>query len=346
VRNGRSARGIHRLTLGTTSKGNPGRYPLRQIYELASFLAALCPRHAGFSANGARLKRSAKSMPFEAAPRIHGTANLKNGASADFDPRCWTSLLKTGEGWWGPASPQNPPTARGIQDGKPAGYPTRGSAILLVREDADWMDSADAQPAKRKSLVLGAEPTAVMRFFAAGAVFFLWRYSWRRHEQKLKFGSETSTMEPCGGPRGCSPRDGFDNLRALIDPRRRSAKEAGRRLTSGGEQRGPMVGCIFRMRLSDPTSRRFEAHLGGGGVGGRMIARSLTESSSRELLTAEKTILSKWREALITLRRLENTVRFGWPIRSAASWEGRAVCFSVAVESLGGAPMAKQQAVG
>ncbi len=120
---------------------------------------------------------------------------------------------------------------------------------------------------------------------------------------------------------GLLTADGFDNLRALIDPRRRSGQGSGRsarpRHSAGrwsllypGEavERGRAIESICWMLL-----RRYGVVF-------------------REVLTRE-TILPKWREVLIALRRLEDRgeIRGG---RFVSGFIGEQFALPVAVESL------------
>ncbi len=164
---------------------------------------------------------------------------------------------------------------------------------------------------------LGADAGAALRFLRQrGASFFA---DVVRGTGKLKSEVETALWELVAA--GLLTADGFDNLRALIDPTRRSGQGSGRSsrprhstgrwsLLYSGEthDHGRAVEAICWMLL-----RRYGIVF-------------------RELLIRE-TILPKWRELLITLRRLEDRgeVRGG---RFVSGFLGEQFALPVAVESL------------
>ena len=127
---------------------------------------------------------------------------------------------------------------------------------------------------------------------------------------------------------GLVTADGFDNLRALIDPRRRAGQGSGRSarprhsagrwsLLYGGLYAGDGADAAYRGRAVEATCTML---LGRYGV------------VFRDLL-ARETILPKWRELLIAFRRLEDRgeVRGG---RFVSGFIGGQFALPVAVESL------------
>jgi ATP-dependent Lhr-like helicase len=93
---------------------------------------------------------------------------------------------------------------------------------------------------------------------------------------------------------GLITADGFDNLRALIDPKRRSGQGSGR--TSRPRHSSGRWSLLYSDD-TDNRSRALEATC--------WMLLHRYGIVFRELLTRE-TILPKWREMLITLRRLED----------------------------------------
>src|SRR5207245_3611060 len=144
---------------------------------------------------------------------------------ADFDPKVLDQLCLTGAVGWGRLSP-HPATLEALTDGKRRVIPTSVAPItFFVREDADWMiprrESIDVQPTG-----LSAGAGTVLQFLRQrGASFFA---DVVRGTAKLKAEVETALWELVAA--GLITADGFDNLRALIDPKRRAGQGRGRRV--------------------------------------------------------------------------------------------------------------------
>jgi ATP-dependent Lhr-like helicase len=138
-------------------------------------------------------------------------------------------------------------------------------------------------------------------------------------QPRLKSEVEAALWELVAG--GLVTADGFDNLRALIDPRRRSGQGSGK---------------TSRPRHS--TGRWSVLHAGDGPDRVAQLeatCRMLLNRYGvvfRELL-ARETILPTWRELLLTFRRLEDRgdVRGG---RFVANFIGEQFALPIAVESL------------
>ena len=99
---------------------------------------------------------------------------------------------------------------------------------FFVREEAEWMALPSVHSAHEEagSEIRGLSPSAcdVMEFLTAhGASFFV---DIVRSTGKLKAEVETGLWELVAA--GLVTADGFDNLRALIDPRRRSGQGSGK----------------------------------------------------------------------------------------------------------------------
>src|SRR3981189_589803 len=95
---------------------------------------------------------------------------------------------------------------------------------FFVREDADWMvpRHPGADPAEARGLSHGAQ--LVLNFLRQrGASFFA---DIVRGSGKLKAEIETALWELVAA--GLVTADGFDNLRSLIDPKRRAGQGSGR----------------------------------------------------------------------------------------------------------------------
>ena len=151
----------------------------------------------------------------------------------DYDPKWLDQLCLTGAVGWGRLSP-HPATldyssGRG-SEGEAAPrqrrvVPTSVAPItFFVREDADWMTPRHpgAEVSENNGLSHGAQK--VLDFLRQrGASFFA---DIVRGTEKLKAEIETALWELVAA--GLVTADGFDNLRSLIDPKRRAGQGSGR----------------------------------------------------------------------------------------------------------------------
>jgi ATP-dependent helicase Lhr and Lhr-like helicase len=153
----------------------------------------------------------------------------------DYDPKYLDQLCLTGAVGWGRLSP-HPATlesAAGRAGDSANGNPPRQRRVIptsvapitfFVREDADWMTPRHpgADTAQNNGLSEGAQ--RVLDFLRQrGASFFA---DIVRGTGKLKAEVETALWELVAA--GLVTADGFDNLRSLIDPKRRAGQGAGR----------------------------------------------------------------------------------------------------------------------
>jgi ATP-dependent Lhr-like helicase len=217
---------------------------------------------------------------------------------------------------WGRLSPH--PATLEAPSGPRRVVPTKVAPItFFVRDDADWMlphrDLGAGEPPP------GLSPNArdVFRCLQrAGASFFPDIVRGTKH---LKAEIETALWELVTA--GLATADGFDNLRSLIDPRRRAGHGSGR-TTRPRHSAG-------RWALLHPTagadrSSAIEAAcrmlLGRYGV------------VFRELLARESN-LPTWRELLMAFRRLEDRgeIRGG---RFVTGFIGEQFALPIAVETL------------
>src|SRR5690348_13878330 len=140
---------------------------------------------------------------------------------ADYDPKVLDQLCLTGAVGWGRLSP-HPATLEDSAEGKRRVIPTSVAPITFyVREEADWLPPhTDHQDGR--GLSHGARQ--VLEFLRQrGASFFA---DIVRGTGKLKAEIETALWELVAA--GLVTADGFDNLRSLIDPKRRSGQGSGR----------------------------------------------------------------------------------------------------------------------
>jgi ATP-dependent Lhr-like helicase len=236
---------------------------------------------------------------------------------ADYDPKWLDQLCLTGAVGWGRLSP-HPATlesSNGDHPNRRRVIPTSVAPItFFLREEADWMmphsSIADAQ---------GLSPVAGQVFELLrnrGASFFA---DIVRATGKLKAEIETGLWELVAA--GLVTADGFDNLRALIDPKRRAGQgigKAARPRHSAGRW------AILHADSAVEHDRRNEA------VCWMLLKRYGVVF--RDLLARESN-LPKWRELQLAFRRLEarGEIRGG---RFVDGFLGEQFALPVAVESL------------
>jgi len=154
----------------------------------------------------------------------------------DYDPKWLDQLCLTGAVGWGRLSP-HPATLEYSADRKTSNetsVPPRQRRVIptsvapitfFVREDSDWMmprHPAHGEQAENNGLSHGAQK--VLDYLKQrGASFFA---DIVRGTEKLKAEIETALWELVAA--GLVTADGFDNLRSLIDPKRRAGQGSGR----------------------------------------------------------------------------------------------------------------------
>jgi ATP-dependent helicase Lhr and Lhr-like helicase len=230
---------------------------------------------------------------------------------ANYDPKWLDQLCLTGAVGWGRLSP-HPATLEDSASGRRRVIPTSVAPItFFVREDADWM-----MPHRPEGDPKGlSEPArSVMNFLRErGASFFA---DLVRGTGKLKAEVETGLWELVAA--GIVTADGFDNLRSLIDPKRRSG------MASGRPRHTPGRWALLHSEQAAERNRAVEATCW-------MLLRRYG-IVFRDLLTRE-TNLPKWRELQLAFRRLEDRgeIRGG---RFVDGFMGEQFALPVAVESL------------
>jgi ATP-dependent helicase Lhr and Lhr-like helicase len=236
---------------------------------------------------------------------------------ANYDPKILDQLCLTGAVGWGRLSP-HPALLDDSREGTRRVIPTSVAPItFFIREESEWMmprrieDGADAA----KGLSPGA--AEVLQFLKQrGASFFP---DIVRGTGKLKSEVESALWELVAA--GIITADGFDNLRALIDPKRRSGQGHGR--TTRPRHSAGRWSLLYPIE-ADGRTAALEATC-------RMLLNRYGVVF-REVLTREA-ILPRWREVLLALRRLEDRgeIRGG---RFVSGFIGEQFALPVAVESL------------
>jgi ATP-dependent Lhr-like helicase len=290
---------IHRLTLGQLRKQIASVTPAQFMNWLFRW-QHLAPSTQLPGERGA-LEALQQLQGYE-APANSWERQILARRVPDYDPKFLDQLCLSGAVGWGRLSP-HPATLESPAEGRRRVIPTSVAPItFFVREEAEWM--TPRRPAEAaETLGLGPDAIAVLQFLRQrGASFFA---EIVRATAKLKSEVESALWELVAA--GLLTADGFDNLRALIDPKRRSGHGSGRAsrprhsagrwslLYSGEEpDRNAALEAICWMLL-----RRYGIVF-------------------REVLTRES-ILPKWREVLITLRRLEDRGEIRGAVSSAVS---------------------------
>jgi len=236
---------------------------------------------------------------------------------ANYDPKWLDQLCLTGAVGWGRLSP-HPATLEDSANGRRRVIPTSVAPItFFVREEADWMTSHS--PAADQPEARGLSDTArqVLEFLRQrGASFFA---DIVRGTGKLKAEVETALWELVAA--GVVTADGFDNLRSLIDPKRRAGQGSGRtarpRHSSGRWALLYTDQAVERNRAVEATCWMLLKRYG-------VVFRDLL---------ARETNLPKWRELQMAFRRLEDRgeIRGG---RFVDGFLGEQFALPVAVESL------------
>jgi ATP-dependent Lhr-like helicase len=314
---------IHRLTLGQLRKQVESVTPAQFMNWLFRW-QHVAPSTQLLAERG--LLEGLRQLQGFEAPANSWERQILARRVANYDPKELDQLCLTGAVGWGRLSP-HPATLELPTDGKRRVVPSSVAPItFFARDESDWMipgrESGDAEASS-----LSPDAGAVLHFLRQrGASFFS---DIVRGTGKLKSEVETALWELVAA--GLLTADGFDNLRALIDPKRRSGQGSGR---------------TTRPRHS--TGRWSLLY------SGESIDRDVALEATcwmllrrygivfREVLTREA-ILPKWREVLITLRRLEDRgeIRGG---RFVGGFLGEQFALPVAVESL--RAMRKQQPSG
>jgi ATP-dependent Lhr-like helicase len=233
-----------------------------------------------------------------------------------YDPKFLDQLSLTGAVGWGRLSP-HPATLEDSGGGHRRVIPTSVAPItFFVREDADWMSSHRADDmAELRGLSQGARDVHAF-LKQRGASFFA---DIVRGTDKLKAEVETALWELVAA--GQLTADSFDNLRALIDPKRRAGQGHGK--TSRPRHTGGRWALLF-VDPPQEKNKQIEA-----------AAKMLLNRYGvvfRDVL-ARESVLPTWRELSNALRRMEDRgeIRGG---RFVTGFGGEQFALPVAVESL------------
>ncbi len=303
---------IHRLTIGTLRKQIDPMTPAQFMRWLLRW-QHVAPGSQLLGERGT-LEALQQLQGFEAPARSWERQILARRVAA-YDPKVLDHLCLTGAVGWGRLSP-HPATIESVAVEGRRVIPTSVAPItFFVREDSDWMIPR-RKPEDEAQGLSRAASEALTFLRQRGASFFADVVRGTGH---LKAEVETALWELVAG--GMITADGFDNLRALIDPKRRSGHGSGRttrpRHSAGRWSLLYSDASVDRANALDATCWMLLRRYG---------------VVFREILTRE-TILPRWREVLIALRRLEDRgeVRGG---RFVSGFLGEQFALPIALESL------------
>ena len=238
----------------------------------------------------------------------------------DYDPSILDVLCLTGKIGWGRISPHPATMQDAAQDEEARAWrvtPTSVAPIsFFLRDDCDWMPAIHPGSLFEDNKGLSHEAIAVKEFLKQrGASFFA---DIQRGTNRLQAEIENALWELVAA--GLVTADGFDNLRALIDPKRR--------LGQGRSRMRMPRHCRGRWSLlyTDAVERNKQLE---------SICKTLLRRYGvvvREVLTRER-IIPRWRELLMAFRRLEDRgeIRGG---RFVSGFMGEQFALPEAVESL------------
>jgi len=236
---------------------------------------------------------------------------------ADYNPATLDNLCLRGAVGWGRLSPHPAMLHDRGERGRRIVPSSIAPITFFVRDDADWMACRhhSAGSDDQRGLSRGAKEVLEL-LGSRGALFFA---DIVRGTRKLKSEVEADLWELVAA--GTITADGFDNLRALIDPKRRAGQGRGRTLRP--RDSGGRWSLLFTDQMEDRTPA-IESTC--------WMLLKRYGIIFRELLTRES-IQLPWREVLIALRRLEDRgeIRGG---RFVSGFLGEQFALPVAADSL------------
>jgi ATP-dependent Lhr-like helicase len=238
-----------------------------------------------------------------------------------YNPNYLDQLCLSGAVGWGRLSPHPAMLSDSSERGRRVTPTSIAPIAFFARDDADWLPVQLHQAAEEGHRALSPGARETLQFLKQnGASFFT---DIVRGTHKLKAEIEASLWELVAV--GLITADGFDNLRALIDPKRRAGHGTGRntRPRNSVGRWSVLFSGLFPGESVDRTEQL-------GKICWMVLKRYGVVF--REMLTHES-ILPRWREVLIALRRLEDRgeIRGG---RFVSGFLGEQFALPVAVESL------------
>jgi len=320
---------IHRLTLGTLRKQVEAVSPAVFMRWLLGW-QHLTPQ-SQLSGEEGVLEALRQLEGFE-APAVEWERTLLPARVAHYDPRWLDALCLSGAVGWGRISP-HPAWSLGDGAAPRRVIPTNAAPITFyLRESADWLPQALAEQCVEEAKLAAALSPEALQVRALlqqrGACFAndLQRIASLTRPQTQQALWELATA-------GLAAADGFDQLRMMMDPRRKNASSSSERKTRSSAGRWSLLSEELHAAPTsapNPTeqARRTDAAL-------ESAARMLLARYGvlfRDLLARESNA-PKWRDLLNILRRLEarGEVRGG---RFVSGFGGEQFALPQAVDSL------------
>ena len=339
---------IHRLTLATARKQIEAVAPSVYMRWLLGW-QHLAPQTQLAGEEGV-LEALHQLEGFE-APAVEWERTLLPARVANYDPRWLDQLCLSGAVGWGRVSP-HPAWSVGEGNAPRRVVPTNAAPITFyIRESADWLPHALAQQSVDETLLaaaLSAEALAVRTLLAQrGACFAadLQRLTGFTRQQTAHALWELATA-------GLAAADGFDQLRALMDPRRKSTTAETSTRRPGRTTAGRWSLLIEPTNPGAPSmtassqglrSTEARAEAQSAAIAHARRTDAALESFARQLLArygilfrdllARESNAPRWRDLLNILRRLEarGEVRGG---RFVIGFGGEQFALPAAVDSL------------
>ena len=309
---------IHRLTLGQLRRDIE---PVSSA-DFVRFLHRWQHRAAGTRLHGAdgllQVLKQLQGYEMSGAALERGVLARR---VANYDPEMLDRLCLSGEVMWGRLSPHpafESPTAMSADTGAKRGArpkrvrPTRTAPVaVFLREDADWLlTCAGRVDAERQPFALSHPAREVRDALTHRGASFLPELV--RTTGRLTSEVEDGLWELVAA--GVVSADGFDNLRALVDPKRRRGEGRGRssrpRHAAGrwallAPAGSPLLEPPGAVTVSDANSPAVPDQVRDAAVA-KFAAQLLTRWGVvfRDLV-ARETLAPTWRELLGALRRME-----------------------------------------
>jgi ATP-dependent Lhr-like helicase len=264
------------------------------------------------------------------APAIEWERTLLPARVANYDSRWLDALCLSGAVGWGRISP-HPAWSTGDGSAPRRVIPTNAAPITFyIRETADWLPHSLAQQCVEESKLAAALSPEALQLRTLlqqrGACFAndIQRIAYLARQQTQQALWELATA-------GLASADGFDQLRTMMDGRRKSATTdaPGKRTTRSTTGRWSLLSAeLHAAPTAIEQARRTDAAL-------ESFARQLLNRYGvlfRDLLARESNA-PKWRDLLGILRRLEarGEIRGG---RFLSGFGGEQFALPEAVESL------------
>jgi ATP-dependent Lhr-like helicase len=320
---------IHRLTLATARKQVEAVAPAVYLRWLLGW-QHLAPQTQLAGEQGV-LEALYQLEGFE-APAVEWERTLLPARIANYDPHWLDQLCLSGTVGWGRVSP-HPAWAIGDGSAPRRVIPTNAAPITFyIRESADWLPHALARQSVDEQLLAAALSPEALQIRALlaqrGACFAadLQRLTGLTRQQTARALWELATA-------GLASADGFDQLRALMDPRRKpaTADTAAKRPTRTTAGRwsllvepaqpnsdGVILNGVKNPRIASGAPRCSEEYresLQSAAIATARRTDAALESFARQLLArygilfrdllTRESNAPKWRDLLNMLRRLE-----------------------------------------